>query len=94
VENAIKHGVEPKPGPVEVKLEASVLTSVAGRILEVRVRDNGVGLSLGMGQGTGLANIRAQLGHRFGDQASLDLEVGDPSGLVASIRIPVSLLAA
>jgi signal transduction histidine kinase len=29
-------------------------------LLQVRVIDDGVGLSVGMGQGTGLANIRAQ----------------------------------
>ncbi len=94
VENAIKHGVEPQAGPVEVKLEASVQVEQGERILEVRVCDDGVGLSLGMGEGTGLANIRAQLGHRFGGSASLTLDSREPAGVVARIRIPIALLAA
>ena len=93
VENAIKHGVEPKAGPVEVTLAASVQAAQGERILEVRVCDDGVGLSLGMGEGTGLANIRAQLAHRFGGSASLSLDSREPAGVVARIRIPIALLA-
>jgi len=93
VENAIKHGVEPKAGDVEVKLEARALNENERRMLEVRVCDDGVGLSPGMGQGTGLSNIRAQLQHRFGDTASLRIESPAGAGLVASIRIPIELLA-
>lgn len=93
VENAIKHGVEPKTGDVEVRLEARVLNANERRTLEVRVSDDGVGLSPGMGQGTGLSNIRAQLQHRFGEAASLRIESPAGAGLVASIRIPIDLLA-
>ena len=93
VENAIKHGVEPRAGDVEVKLEAAVLNADGERTLEVRVSDDGVGLSPGMGEGTGLANIRAQLQHRFADMASLHIESPSRGGLVASIRIPIAQLA-
>ena len=93
VENAIKHGVEPRAGDVEVKLEAAVLNEDGKRTLEVRVCDDGVGLSPGMGEGTGLANIRAQLQHRFAEGASLRIESPSAGGLAASIRIPIDLLA-
>jgi signal transduction histidine kinase len=92
VENAIKHGVEPKAGDVEVKLEAGMLNANNRRMLEVRVCDDGVGLSPGMGQGTGLSNIRAQLQHRFGESAVLQIESSGGAGLVASIRVPIELL--
>src|SRR5215510_3947567 len=51
VENAIKHGVEPKPGMTKVVL---VARTVEGQRLEVVVEDDGAGLKLGMGEGTGL----------------------------------------
>jgi hypothetical protein len=90
VENAIKHGVEPKVGDVEVRLEASLQ---AGAV-EVTVSDDGAGLTLGMGQGTGFANIRAQLLNRFEDAASLDLVARESCGVVATLRIPMERLTA
>jgi sensor histidine kinase YesM len=98
VENAIKHGAEPKTGPVEVRLEAAVLSrtgeQVGEGLLQVRVIDDGVGLSVGMGQGTGLANIRAQLQNRFGDEATLDLTARDSGGVIATLSIPITRLEA
>src|SRR6185369_16336813 len=73
VENAIKHGVEPKPGVTRVLLSARTIEHTAGKRLEVQVEDDGAGLTLGMGEGTGLANIRAQLLTRFASAASLEL---------------------
>jgi CheY-like chemotaxis protein len=73
VENAIKHGVEPKPGVTRVALAARVVAEGERKQLEVQVEDDGAGLKLGMGEGTGLANIRAQLLTRFASAASLEL---------------------
>jgi sensor histidine kinase YesM len=84
VENAVKHGVEPKPGTTRVKLGARRLHDR----LEVRVEDDGAGLVLGMGEGTGLANIRAQLLTRFGPEATLELTARDGGGVAAVIVIP------
>jgi LytS/YehU family sensor histidine kinase len=56
--------------------------------LEVRVEDDGVGLQLGMGEGTGLANVRAQLRTRFGAAASLDLAARAFGGVLARIVVP------
>ena len=86
VENAIKHGVEPKPGTGNVEIEARR----EGDCLEVRVRDDGVGLKQGMGTGLGLANIRAHLATRYGSSGQLEiLARDDGSGVVASIRVPL-----
>jgi LytS/YehU family sensor histidine kinase len=85
VENAIKHGVEPKPGLTKVRLAARALERDR---LEVSVEDDGAGLTLGMGEGTGLANIRAQLLTRFGAEASLELSARDRGGVQARIVVP------
>jgi signal transduction histidine kinase len=85
VENAIKHGVEPKPGLTKVTLAARALERDR---LEVRVEDDGAGLKVGMGEGTGLANIRAQLQVRFGADASLELSARESGGVLARIVVP------
>jgi signal transduction histidine kinase len=85
VENAVKHGVEPRPGPVEVTLRARALD--ADR-LEVVVEDSGAGLALGMGTGTGLENVRAQLLTRFGAAASFELAGRESGGVRARIVVP------
>jgi sensor histidine kinase YesM len=85
VENAIKHGVEPKPGAARITLRARALD---GERLEVLVEDDGAGLALGMGEGTGLANIRAQLVTRFGADASFELEGRASGGVTARLVVP------
>jgi signal transduction histidine kinase len=85
VENAVKHGVEPRPGPVQVTLRARALD--ADR-LEVVVEDSGAGLALGMGTGTGLENVRAQLLTRFGAAASFELAGRESGGVRARIVVP------
>jgi LytS/YehU family sensor histidine kinase len=59
-----------------------------GEKLEIRVEDDGAGLEVGMGEGTGLANIRAQLLARFGADASLELSERDGGGVVARLVVP------
>jgi hypothetical protein len=86
VENAIKHGAEPKPGATRVVLIARALE---GNRLEVIVEDDGAGLKLGMGEGTGLANIREQLRTRFGEAASLELQERAFGGVLARLVLPM-----
>jgi sensor histidine kinase YesM len=85
VENAVKHGIQrsPKGGTVVVRARRS------GDRLMVAVVDTGVGFSGSSGKGIGLANIRARLSALFGDRAELSLCANEPSGVVASIAIPV-----
>jgi len=89
VENAIKHGVEPKPGATRVILTARVVEEGAHERLEVQVEDDGAGLKLGMGEGTGLANIRTQLLTRFASAASLELSAGSTGGVLARLVLPM-----
>jgi hypothetical protein len=89
VENAVKHGVEPKPGVTRVVLAARIVEAAARKQLEVQVEDDGAGLKLGMGEGTGLANIRAQLLTRFASAASLELSERGAGGVLARLVLPL-----
>jgi hypothetical protein len=89
VENAIKHGVEPKPGVTHVVLAARIVEEAERKQLEVQVEDDGAGLKLGMGEGTGLANIRAQLLTRFASAASLELSERGAGGVLARLVLPL-----
>jgi hypothetical protein len=90
VENAVKHGVEPKAGPASIAIRARILASQGVNRLQVDVEDDGVGLSEGAGSGVGLANIREQLQHRFDKHASLTVESLPAGGVRARIEVPAS----
>ncbi|WP_018610520.1 sensor histidine kinase [Uliginosibacterium gangwonense] len=86
IENAIKHGLEPKP-------EGGVLTiraEVARGRLVVQVEDTGMGYDEEKAaQGLGLANIRERLKLMYGPQAaSLNLKAREGGGAIAEIAIP------
>jgi LytS/YehU family sensor histidine kinase len=85
VENAIKHGVAPSPrgGTIEVR------AAIREPFLEVEVADTGVGFTGSLGNGVGLANIRARLKGLHGERASLSLRPNAPSGVVATVRVPL-----
>ena len=84
VENAIKHGLEPKieGGEVSIRGEEN------GGILRLEIADTGVGLYKGSGSGLGLSNIRERLKSLYGDRGRLILEENRPSGLKAIIEVP------
>ena len=84
VENAVKHGIEPKPGPGRIRISAAI----RGDMLEVKVSDDGAGLRGELGSGTGLANLRAQLAARHGDRARFTLSAAPGSGTEAVIELP------
>lgn len=88
VENAVKHGIEPKPGPGRIRIDARREYRADGAHITVSVTDNGAGLSAGLGHGVGLSNIRTQLALRYRDCASLSLIGPTQGGVVASIDIP------
>jgi hypothetical protein len=89
VENAIKHGVEPKAGPGHVDVRALVRNGE----LVIRVSDDGAGLAPGLGGGLGLANLREQLELRYGERAGFSLMGLRERGVLAEIRVPLELAA-
>ncbi|MBU6437034.1 MAG: histidine kinase [Betaproteobacteria bacterium] len=89
VENAIKHGLEPKAEGGSITITARV----DGPLLRVSVADTGVGLSATgaaptRGTGLGLSNIRDRLNMLYPNKARLVLEANQPSGTLVTIEIP------
>jgi len=86
VENAIKHGLEPKPEGGTLRLHAQVLHGK----LAVSVADSGVGFARAgtAGTGVGLANIRERLALLYGGRAALDVAENPGGGTVVTITVP------
>ena len=90
VENAIKHGVEPKVGPAHIAVAAHELVLDQQRVMELSVADDGVGFGgATSGSGIGLENIRERLASMYGDAASLTLKANQDGGVTAIIRLPL-----
>jgi two-component system, LytTR family, sensor kinase len=87
VENAIKHGIEPRPGPGLVAIEVQR----KGETLRLAVRDNGLGASKSDGQpeGIGLANTRARLQELYGARARFTLTSPAEGGFQVEMLIPI-----
>lgn len=89
VENAIQHGIEPKPGGGELVVRARA----ADGALVLDVSDSGVGLQAAAagqtaGSGLGLSSLRERLSLLFGQAAGLDVTANAMGGVSAIIRIP------
>jgi sensor histidine kinase YesM len=89
VENAVKHGIEPKVGGGRIRIEAERIMDTTGFAVAMRVIDNGVGLSSSVGHGLGLRNVREQLALRYGNRAALSLVSPPEGGTIACLRIPL-----
>ena len=84
VENAIKHGLEPKPGDGLIEIGAEV---VDGQ-LAVHVRDTGIGFMPKGEGGVGLANVRERLKALYNGRAELIISVPPAGGTCATIKVP------
>jgi sensor histidine kinase YesM len=86
VENAIRHGLEPKVegGTVTISVSRGA-TSVL-----MTVQDDGLGFAdtEGKAEGLGLANIRARLVALYGSAARLSLSSKVGAGVTAQVEIP------
>ncbi|MES3033724.1 MAG: histidine kinase [Gemmatimonadota bacterium] len=88
VENAIRHGVAPRPGPGRIEVSARRDDDV----VTLRVRDDGLGATaVTRGSGAGLALVRRRLQACFGDR--LQFSAGprtDVGGWCVEARFPVT----
>ena len=85
VENAIKHGVEPR----EEGGRVTVTARRSGDSLDLEVRDNGDGLAGTIREGTGVRNTRERLHHLYGaGRQQFALSPAASGGTVASVVIP------
>jgi signal transduction histidine kinase len=87
VENAIKHGLEPKAVGGRLEISAEI---VDGQ-LAVHVLDNGVGFMPKSDDGVGLANIRERLKALYGARAELIISVPSTGGTCATIKVPYEI---
>lgn len=87
VENAIRHGIEPRAGAGLIEIGAR---RAEGRLV-LTVRDNGAGLPAGgfAREGIGLANTRARLRELYGEAGELLLANHADGGLETRLSIPL-----
>lgn len=84
VENAIRHGIEPKLGGGVLSINA---WQQGGR-LHIAVSDDGAGLQLTNRSGAGLANVRARLAALYGTSGTLTLIDNPGGGVTARLELP------
>ncbi len=92
VENAIKHGLEPKIEGGRITFSAAVQD---GR-LNIVVEDTGLGFGVATdtaGSGSGLANVRGRLKAIYGDAARLSIEQPE-AGTRIRLSLPIAASAA
>lgn len=90
VENAIKHGLEPKATGGRLEIRAEI---VDGQ-LAADVLDDGVGFAPKGDEGVGLANIRERLKVLYKGRAELIISVPPTGGTCATIKVPYEVAPA
>lgn len=91
VENAIRHGLEPKLDGGAVRVTARRLDAADGAALQIEVIDDGVGFgATTAGDGVGLANLRERIATMFGNRARLTIEDATPG---TRVRLVLPLAA-
>lgn len=89
VENAIRHGIEPKIDGGRIEVSARRIDGM----LELTVADTGLGLdapSAQPGTGMGQANVRERLHALYGEQADFSLQPNHPAGALARLTLPLT----
>jgi LytS/YehU family sensor histidine kinase len=88
VENAVRHGIEPRENTGRITIAARRLEAM----LELKVSDNGPGLSetemAPRREGVGLSNTRSRLLHLYGAKQQFELTPAPGGGLEARLLIP------
>ena len=86
VENAIKHGLEPKPEGGTLTVRAEIVHGM----LTVTVADTGLGFGKAAtaGTGVGLANIRERLKLLYGGRAGVTVAENPPGGTRVTLTVP------
>jgi len=93
VENALKHGLGPKPGPGHLWITAEA----DGNQVCLRVEDDGVGPAIGVlklngsngrSNGVGLENVSHRLNALYQDQGRMTIEVRQAGGTRVTILLP------
>ncbi len=84
VENAVKHGLEPKMDGGEILIKVTD----AADLIRVEVIDTGNGFSSFQNTGVGIANVKERIKLLYGEKGRLILEENKPNGVRAIIEVP------
>jgi two-component system LytT family sensor kinase len=94
VENAVRHGLEGRPGPGHV----TIVAADAGSEALISVEDDGVGIDPELvrrtlaghpdGDSIGLGNVDERLRQVYGDEYGLVVETAPGAGTKVSLRVP------
>lgn len=85
LENAVKHGIEPKVGGGCIQITGRVHDG----FLRLEVQDDGLGLRAApSADGAGLANVRARLAALYGAAGRLELGDNPLGGVTARLQLP------
>jgi two-component system LytT family sensor kinase len=93
VENAVRHGLESKPGVGRI----TIMAEDEGAACRITVEDDGVGMDPDLlrrvfagesGHGVGLANVDERLRQVYGDEFGLVVETAEDAGTKVTIRLP------
>lgn len=86
IENAIKHGLEPKVEGGDIFIRAFQ----ENNFLKIEVADTGMGFSDLVKPGFGIENVRKRLDLLFGEKGRLIIEENKPQGVRATIEVPIN----
>jgi histidine kinase len=84
VENAIKHGLEPKIDGGKINIRAQLKN---GKLF-IEIADTGMGIQENSNPGVGTGNIKKRLEALYGNNACISFEDVIPQGLKAIVEIP------
>ncbi|HON59797.1 MAG TPA: histidine kinase [Smithella sp.] len=85
VENAVRHGLEPKVEGGEIIIRAAR----ENNLLKIEVADTGLGFTDFDQPNVGIANVRKRLHLLFGEKGKLVMEENQPQGVRAIIEVPI-----
>lgn len=85
IENAIKHGIDPKIQGGTILLSATK----KDRHIEITVQDDGIGFQNAKSTGIGIKNVRDRLDSLYTGQASLQIEEPPQGGTKVIILLPL-----
>ena len=84
IENSIKHG-SIEGHPLTIEIDAKMLDGK----LQLRITDDGKGISEITGRGHGLGNVRSRLEHTFADEAPLAIQASPKGGTQVTVLLPL-----
>ena len=91
VENAVEHGLAPRPGGGTLSIAARVEPIADGRRLVLEVADDGVGAHedvLAAAPGLGLDHLRRRLDAHYGEAARMDVVTTPERGFSVRLAMP------